>query len=258
MHNSIRKCIYSYFIDEPVTTSSVVLDLLFSLILITAGLMLNYRFKKKLKEEKRAKPLERKGNVIEPIMRWYVTFSMMYWTYTITLLWIMTNEILPAAWFSNFWVFNILLQPVRIGGVIVAYNSSFVALIRYQYIVCRQKANQWNFEKVGKLFQIASMAFPIFTEIWRMFSEYGDSIFRFGMKSSERFRNCMAVNEGFNSTENMTFPAPAPVGISLQFLPHEVVDAMYFIYGTITFLVFSNLIDGYMYWKIFQTIKRSA
>ena len=254
MLESIRKCIYNFYIDEPVTTSSIVLDLLFSVILITAGLMLNYRFKTKLKEEKRAKPLHRKGNVIEPIMRWYVTFSMIFWTYAITLMWIMTDGILPDAWFGNFWVFNILTESARIGGMIVEYNSFFVALIRYQYIVNHKKANQWNFEKVGKFFQIASMAFPIVMEIMRIFSEYDLP----GLKSSEKFRNCLATNEGLNSTQNMTFPAPVAVGISLQFLPHEVVDAMFYIYGTITFLVFSNLIDGYMYWKIFQTIKRSA
>jgi len=252
MYESIRKCVYSFYIDEPVTTASVVMDLLFSLILITAGLMLNYRFKKKLKEEKRAKPLDRKGNVIEPIMRWYLTFTMIYWTYATTFLWIITNEILPAAWFSNYWVFHISLQPVRIGVAIVAYNSSFVALIRYQYIVHRQKANQWNFEKVGKLFQKASITFPMFMEIMRIFSEYDFP----GLKSSERFKNCMSFNEGLNITENTTFPTPETVGISLQFLPLAVVDTMYYIYVIISFLVFSNLIDGYMYWKIFQTIKR--
>ena len=254
MLESIRKCIYNFYIDEPVTISSVVLDLLFSLILIIAGYVLNYRFKKKLKEEKRAKPLHRKGNVIEPIMRWYIMFSMIYFPYAITWMWIITNEILSAEWFINYWLFNILLQPVRIGGVIVGYNSFFVALIRYQYIVHQQKSNQWNFEKVGKLFQIASMAVPIFTEIMRIFSEYDYP----GLKSSEKFRNCMAAYEGLNSTENMTFPPPVAVGISLQFLPHEVVDAISYIYGAITFLIFSNLIDGYMYWKIFQSIKRSA
>ena len=121
-----------------------------------------------------------------------------------TCFWIMGHEIMPSDWFSNCWVMNILLQPMRIGRSIIAYNSFFVALIRYLYIVYRQKANQWSFEKVGKLFQVASIAIPISMETIRIFSEEDMP----GLKSTERFKSCVAANEGLNGTQNIEFPPP--------------------------------------------------
>ena len=167
-------------------------------------------------------------------------------------LWIMAHEIIPASWFSNCWVMNILMNPLRIGRAIIAYNSFFVALIRYLYIVHRQKANKWKFKKVGILFQAASITVPISMEVVRFFSEYDLP----GLRSTERFKSCVAVNEGLNSTVSITLPDPAPVALSLQIFPAEIVDTMYGMYLTITTMVYSNVIEGYFYFKIFQTITR--
>ena len=248
----VCQCIYSHYIDEPVTVLSTVLDFLFSVIVISSGLIINYRFKKALADEKKSVPLGRKGNVIEPIMRWYLNFSLIYWPYEMLFLWIMAHEIIPASWFKNCWVMNILMNPMRIGRAIIAYNSFFVALIRYLYIVHRKKANKWKFEKVGKLFQAASIIVPVSMEIVRLFSEYDLP----GLRSTERFKTCVAMNEGLNSTASINLPDPAPVQLSLRIFPAGMVDAMYGFYLACATMVYSNVIEGYFYYRMFQTITR--
>ena len=143
------------------------------------------------------------------------------------------------------------MNPMRIGRSIIAYNSLFVALIRYIYIVYHQKANQWSFEKVGRLFQIASIVVPVMVEVIRIFSEKDLP----GLKTTERFRKCVASNEGLNSTDNLVLPDPAPVAFSLQYLPSQVVNAMYYMYLTSATLVWLNIIEGYFYLKMYHIVK---
>ena len=167
-------------------------------------------------------------------------------------LWIMAHEIMPSDWFSNCWVMHILMNPMRVGRSIIAYNSFFVALIRYLYIVHYKTANQWIFEKMGRRFQIASIAFPIFMEVIRILSEEDLP----GLRSTERFRNCVAENEGLNNTDSLILPTPATVEFSLKFLSPHLVNAMYSIYLAIATLVYSNMVEGYFYLRMYETIQR--
>ena len=61
---------------------------------------------------------------------------------------------------------------MKFGRMIVGYNSLFVALIRYIYIVHRNKANQWEFKKVGRWFQIFSIAVPVAMESVGLFTDH--------------------------------------------------------------------------------------
>ena len=249
---SICKCIYSGNIYESVTNVSTVLEFLFSLVVVITGLLVNYRFKKKLEKEKRARPLGRKGNVIEPIMRWYQNLVMVYWTYVILFFWMMNNEIMPAEWFRNCWLMNVMMNPIRIGRSVIAYNSFFIALIRYLYIVHHERSKFWDFDKVGRKFQVAGALVPISMEVIRLFSE--EDIL--GMKTSARFRSCVAFNEGLNDTTGIVLPKPSAMALTLKVLPLEMVQMIYYIFIAISTLIFSNLVEGYMYMRIFQTIRR--
>ena len=82
MQDSICMCSYKHYFHEPVTVSSTVIDFLCSAVVIVCGLLVNSRFRKKLQDEKKNKFPGRKGNVIEPIMRWYLIFSMVHWAFS--------------------------------------------------------------------------------------------------------------------------------------------------------------------------------
>ena len=254
MMNSICKCIYSQHIDIPVTPLSIVLGFLFSFLLVICGLTLNYRYRKKLQEEKRNRPLHRKGNVIEPIMRWYLLLSIFYWPFSMVFIWIMSNEIIPSDVFKNCNLLMICVNFIRIGRIIIAYNSFFVCLIRYVYIVHHQKANQWNFENVGRRFQIASVTIPLSLEIMRLFVEVDLP----GLKSTEKFQQCMVINENLGNATYIEYPLPRPVAFTMQFMTRNLVDMIWYAYWTFIAIVGLNITEGYFYLKIYQTIKRSV
>ena len=249
---SVCMCVYKASANLQITTFSTALDFLLSLTLIVIGLKINLKFRNKLREEKRNTPLGRKGNVIEPIMRWYLNLVIFYLPYSVVFSWLNTQQIWPSAWFSNCWFMNCWFQPWRVSRFIIAYNSFFVALIRYLYIVHREKANEWDFEKVGKRFQIASTVIPIILEVFRLFTEL-DTL---GLKDGTVFLNCVAMNEGLSSVKNITLPFPAAVQLSYRFFSPQLVAVGYYIYLFIITLVFTNAIEGYFYMKIFQNMNR--
>ena len=150
-------CVVRKYFDKDITDSIMptVFEFILSSIISICGIFLNYQFLKKLKTGRRNTPIGRKGNVIEPIMRWFIVLQMAYWPYELFML----SQAVGIANLSSvvpslcpFYVWSVIT-----GRTIIAYNSLFVALIRYVYIVYDQKANQWDFESVGRSFQIASI-----------------------------------------------------------------------------------------------------
>jgi hypothetical protein len=207
----------------------------------------------KLREEKRKTPLGRKGNVIEPIMRWYCKLQMIYWPYHLLTFWIMFNEIIPFEYMNGWWC-SVGGGAVKFGRVCIGWNSLFVALIRYIYIVHRQKSNQWDFEKTGRYFRISSIAIPLGIETVGLFvNGYpGHQI----TKDQDVFKSCVASQQGYNTTLNIQIPEPYFRALTLQVVPEWVVLGIYYVYKFLTIVVLINVIDGFLYFQIYRTIKR--
>ena len=156
-------CLYNSLVDTPVSLWSTIVEFLLSVIIVVCGETINYRFKSKLVEEKRKVLLGRKGNVIEPIMNSFCKMQMIYWPYQILYFWISTNQIIPVEYMNGWWC-PVATYTMRFGRIFIAYNSIFVVLIRYMYIVHYSKSSLWEFSKVGRYFRIASIAIPVIME----------------------------------------------------------------------------------------------
>ena len=236
------------FVDDPVSTLSTILDFLLSVLISVCGVILNYRFRKKLKEEKRNTPAGRKGNVIEPIMSWYCILQMIFWPYELLLLWIMSNGVITSDQMPS-WLFYLLVLLMRFGRMCIAYNSLFVAFIRYLYIVHRQKANQWNFERTSRWFQIASISIPVVLETLYFFT----SDFSEYSTLSDRFDDCLASFDASYTTKNVR---PFGLELSLSVLPLPLVLMLRYICLIITIIVACNASEVFLYINIFQSMQR--
>ena len=91
-----------------------------------------------------------------------------------------------------------------------------------------------------------------FSVCLRLFSEEDLN----NLRQTEKFRSCVAINEGWNNTTNIILPKPSAMALTLKVLPLEMVEGIYYIFIGISALIFSNITEGYMYVKIFQRIKR--
>ena len=245
-------CLYSSVVNNHVPNWLSPVDFGFSVIIIICGITVNSKFLKKLREEKRNTPPNRKGNVIEPIMRWFCVIQMIYWPYHLLYFWNRENQIIPSEYMDGWWC-NAFAIGMKFGRMIVGYNSLFVALIRYIYIVHRKKANQWEFENVGRWFQIASIAVPVAMQSVKLFT---DDLWLSPLRTEPKFIECIASQQGLNSTENLDIPKRATEEWALKYVPENIIFGINCVCTFISVVVFLNLTEGFFYLRIYQCISR--
>ena len=252
MEDPFCACIYKTFVDEPVTTWTTVVELIFSIAISVSGIVINYRFVKKLSEEKRNTPIGRRGNIIEPVIRWNCCFQMVFWPYDLLYFWLNQNEIISSEFiYKNSWLCDLLTLTVRFGRICIAYNSFFATLIRYLYIVHQQKANQWDFENVAKHFIFGSIFTPLVVEaIGTMTNPYTEYL------EKDQLNSCVEFWKSFSTNQTVEIPTAKAYEFTTSILPKLGVDITYHIYAIITMVVYLNFVDGWLYVRIFQTMKR--
>ena len=245
-------CLYDIFVDDEGSIYTTVFEFLFSVIIGIFGIKTNYRYIQELKEEKKRKPLGRKGNVIEPIMRWFSWFQIVYWPYNLLYFWINVNGIIPSRAMNGWWCI-VAANSLDTGRKIIMFNSLFVAAIRYVYVIHDRKANQWEFENVGKWMAISSFAVPIalktIIELTNDFTEFPFSVIT-------RFNNC---TDSYYQASNINFEhsiKPIAVEWTLHYLPENFVRSIYYFGLTILTLVAYNVIEGFLYLQINRHVKR--
>ena len=247
MAKGFCECTSKIFVDVYINTWSIVFGFLITLVIIYCGVFFNYTLLKKLKIGKRATPLGRKGNVIEPLMRWFLVIQIAYWPCELLFLWMFHNDIVQVDRVPTWLCFG-LFNAMTTGRTFIAYNSFFVALIRYLYIVHHPKANQWNFEDVGRRFQVASVTLPVANVIVLMFTDDG-----FWLKQNNGFEECVSH---YNDSKIGDSVKPDLVEWTLKYLPKPLVSALFYTAWTIVAVVYTNIIESFLYLKVFQTIKR--
>ena len=252
------QCTYIGFWYDPSSTVTITLELLAICLITIAGVTVNYRFRKKLKEEKRKRAPGRKGNVIEPLMSLYCLFLMFGTPCCQLLHWQYANEIIPFDLIPE-WLCALLTTLERCVSFFVVYNSLFVAAIRYCYIVHQQKSNNWEFDKVGRRFQAASILVPIGMEIIYSSSHTKNTYLNSNeiQMGIQKIESCNDSFTHLNATLGSTTPdIPNLSKFAQTLISEEMLLIAHYAYVAITAVVALNLIEVYLYIKIFGCIKR--
>ena len=226
------KCMLKSLGNKPTPLYSTILHGVFSVVICVCGVFLNYKISKKLKQERKRRPLGQKGNVVEPIIRWFCILQFIYWPLLLLFFWSLANSIIPVEMIRGWWCFS-MTAIIAIGRSIIAYNSFFVCLVRYIYIVQRVKTNQWNFEAIGRLFQIGSIIVPTLMPILVI----------------------TTFDLDLSGTQCGSFKGPA-FDFTHNYLPGSLVHIVGMISFAIQIVVFLNIADAFLYGQIFSVIKR--
>ena len=226
------KCLLKSFGANPVPLYSTILQGVLSLVICVCGIFLNFKVSNELKHERKRRPTGKRGNVVEPIMRWFVILQIIYWPLQLLFFWVHVNSIISIE-LVPWWLCNLMAASVALGRFIIAYNSFFVALVRYIYIVHEVKANQWNFDTIGRLSQIGSIIVPTLLS-FLMITTFDSTLLWNQCGSSKRII----------------------VNLVWEYLPDSLVHAIGMISFLIQMIVFLNITEAFLYFKIFSVIKR--
>ena len=245
-------CVYKYFIAESVTISSTILEFIFILFIVTCGVIVNLRYRNKLKKEKMSMPLSGRGNVIEPVMSWFCLLQMIFWPFELLFLWTNSNEVIPSESLPS-WLCYVLELGMRTGRMCVAYNSIFVALIRYAYIVKSHRSNQWNYKKMSKRFKLTSIFFPIIMEILKSLAVRVENVL---LARIPEVKDCLSGVPGLNSTTNIHFLSSSEqVDWTMRELPTSLALLISYIFA-IGGLAALNVPEAFLYLTIFRSMNR--
>ena len=250
MNEQFYICYYMSFVESPATPVTSVVEFVFVLFVILCGLFLNVKFWRKLKDDRRNVPVGRRGNIVEPIMRFFCVVQILFWPLNLLYNWINTNEIIPEESMPA-WLCYTLWNTMTLGRSYIAYNSFFVALLRYLYIVHQEQANTWDFEMVGRRFLLANIIIP--GAFWSISLFTHDPVW---LQSRKEFKDCVAFQLGKNVTDDFEFPPSAPVKLTRQYIPTMLIQTIDFVAMITSALAFLNIAELFLYHQIFRTIRR--
>ena len=243
-------CVIKVFANDTASTVSIAVEIIFSLVAIACGVILNYRFLKKLETERRNKPDGRKGNIIEPIMTLFCKIQIVFWPVRMLLSWIFHNGIIKTD-LLPIWLRYVILYSLMSGRTYVAFNSFFCAFIRYLYIIHPKRSNQWDYERTGKCFKNVSFALPMVLGLVSIFAVGGIQF-----SGNETFDKCVESyvnkNDTYITKERLSILAstfPNYFTVSTIYILHYVVILIWLGLGM-------NVTEGFLYCHIFNWIKR--
>ena len=251
MPDIVCTCMYEAYIDPPMSVWTLILDFLCSLVIGVLGVIVNYKFIRKLQKEKQSKPQGRKGNVIEPVMQLFCKVQIIYWPYYLLYIGLSLNGIIPSSLISDWSCTLGATAAIKFGRNIIAWNSFFVAFIRYTYIVHREKSNQWDFDRVGKWFGAASIGIPI---VYNTIDVLTNGMWEYQL--GDAFKDCIFLQLGLNNTNNITIPNIYPYAWTVEYLPQSLILSIYYAVWVLKVLTYGNIADSFFYLSIYRCIKR--
>ena len=141
------------------------------------------------------------------------------------------------------------------GRLYIGWNSLFIALIRYIYIVHREKSNQWEFENVGRLFSILSLVVPVLVQLMGVFTHNWRE-FQTGLKDQDWLKDCISLNLNMTAN-NVEIPYPTyPLKWTMLFLSEATIQCIWNIWFLLSIASQFHVAEVFFYSKIFLTIKR--
>ena len=230
---------------------STILEFVLISFIIAIGITINLKFRKKLLDEKKQMPIGRRGNVVAPVMNVFCLLQIVFWPFDLILLWGITNEIVPVDSIHPKLCVS-LLMTLKSGRMCIAYHSLFVALIRYMHIVKDKVLNQWNYERVSRHFKFFCIIFPLAMEV---VGNMTNSLKDFA--SIKEVRDCMGFAGELNDGGNIEEQIPSKLAKwTMKYLPATLINALSIIYDFATVSVSANVIEAYLYLRVFQKMKR--
>ena len=184
-------------------------------------------------------------------MQLFCKIQIIFWPYYLLYFWLHFNGIVPSSLVSDWSCIVGAQAAIKFGRNIIAWNSFFVAFIRYIYIVHREKSNQWDFGRVGKCFRVASVIIPT---VYNTIDALTNGLTEY--QHGEVFENCISLKLGMNNTDNITIPNIYPYAWTVEYLPESLILSIYYVVLVLKILIYVNIADGCFYLSIYHCIKR--
>ena len=244
-------------VDDPMTSSTTVMDwinLPFLIVVILAGIFVNWKFVTNMREDDKGRGANSNGILVRDVMSTNAKTQMVIWPTILIFWWMFKEDVEFPAWLhSSFCYWKLIIQIFRI---YFAFNSLTIAVMRYTFIVHQDRVSLFGVDKAKRLFYYGSIIIPVLIAFMNeaTFEEPAElrgKAFFLCLNSYYNTSNITDVNRDIG--QNFSSP--------LYYFVHQHVstEITYFIrlFVTLcTWFIFGNIIEGILYWKTFAYITR--
>ena len=231
-----------------------IVDLILCILISVLGILINVKFLKNMKDEERNLGTNSTGLLVRRVMTTYTITLIVSIPIELIFSWFLYENFELPTWFQYSLCYGIyFIQGLRI---YFAFNSLVVAAMRYSFVVHHNAILRFGKEKAKTLFYYGSLAIPIMIEILAALSTPKHEIQAFAIRSicNESYQDSYS-RTGLNVTITQDFSLPV-----YNFVHHYIsADITYYVRIFLQLLfvmVFSNVVEGVLYYKTFKKIKR--
>ena len=238
---------------EPLYISSMV-DLLIVFMVSFAGLIINWKFLSDMNEDDQRRPAGTSECLIKDVLNTSTKVAMVMMPIYQFLFWFLNEKYELPAWFQYLLCYDQYIYPtVR---VYWGFNSLVIAAMRYTFIVHNTRVLHFGKERAKSIFYYGSIIIPIIMGILHALSVQTPT-------NVQNLSQSVCIDfylDSLNITREDSHNIPgfgSPIlSFVYQYVPSEVTDYVYTALTGICLVIFSNVLEGILYWKTFAEIKR--
>ena len=221
------------------------------------GLLACWRFLYVLRrdEQARLRRGEREGMLVKEIMTTFTIIQMIFYPQLLITKWYINAGFpLPAwtwHWFCYYRSYKFTLRTY------LGFNSLVVAVMRFAYIFHNERVVEFGKERTKKMIYWLSILIPLilgvgFDSVWASKPSARQPYFSVCLKSYEMVTNSSTTEHSINIT---SFHSPAYAFVH-EYIPTSITNIVAIIVELLGVVIFSNLLEGLIYWKLFSNIRR--
>ena len=238
------------FIQSPMYISSEI-DLLIIITVSSIGLFINRKFLKINEEDEQENGT---GSIVSPVMSLYTKSMMVLYPLFHFLFWLVYQELDVPAWLQQLSCYEQYNSAVH--RLYFGFNSLVIAAMRYTFIVQYEKVMVIGKDRMKTIFYHCSYGIPIALGILHTFfiPIHQNAQNPIHSLCKHYYKQVLNVTCG-DSTDIPDHCSPVLM-ITNHYVPVEIIRGFKIMVTIMAILVFSNVLEGILYWKTFQSIKR--
>ena len=238
-------------------TASPVGDVILCIFSTVVGVVVNCKFLHVMKADdvRNRQRGQRNGLLVKDVMTTNTILKMvLYPPVLFAKLYVDINLPLPEWSYHLFCYQRLLMGFIRI---YIAFSSLVVAMMRFIFIVHHDMVTSWGAQKMKKIFYYSSILIPL-TLALLLDSSFSVELSQkppghfVCLKSYEVAHNNATTEHSIDVT---SFQSPLH-SFAILHVPLSIMDAVSIVGRIMMAIIFTNLVEAVLYWKIFAQIKR--
>ena len=239
--------------SDPMYISST-MDLIIIIVISSVGIAINWKYLKDMNEDDRMRPPGTHECILKDVMTTYTKGMIVYGPFYFCFLWVLNEKFELPPWFQYLLCYDqYMSSTVRLYW---GLNSLIIASMRYTFIVHNKRVLQFGKARVKAMFYYGSILIPILLAVLSACSVQVPANMHNLAQSIcidyyLEYHN-ISLQE---SKEVLDFGTPVLAYVH-QYIPLEITGYIRTFVTVIGLLIFSNVLEGILYWKTFRAIRK--